>query len=74
MFLLAAAFAMSILLVSEGSYMRSVARLDAVPAMSQARNSIQNLSDGVVVVGTAARGAAGGPMTTGARHLARSSP
>ena len=56
MFLLAGGFALSILLVSEGSYLRSVARLDAVPAMSQARNSIQNLADGVVNAETSERG------------------
>ena len=42
-FSLAGGFALAILLISEGSYLQSTARLDAVPAMSQARNSIQNL-------------------------------
>ena len=55
-FLLAGAFALSIVLISEGSYMRSVGRLDAVPAMSQARNSIQDVVDGMVNAETSQRG------------------
>ncbi|WP_295960637.1 CHASE3 domain-containing protein [Rhodoferax sp.] len=55
-FSLAGGFALAILLISEGSYQRSVARLDAVPAMSQARNSIQSLVDGVVNAETSERG------------------
>ena len=55
-FLLAGGFALSVLLISEGSYRQSVGRLDAVPAMSQARNSIQNLVDGVVNAETSERG------------------
>ena len=55
-FLLAGGFALSILLISEGSYQRSVARLDAVPAMLRAQDSIQNLADGVVNAETSERG------------------
>ena len=55
-FLLAAGFALSILMISEGSYQRSVARLDAVPAMLQAKDSIQNLADGVANAETSERG------------------
>jgi len=55
-FSLAGGFALAILLISEGSYLQSTARLDAVPAMSQARNSIQNLVDAVVSAETSERG------------------
>nr|WP_315239483.1 CHASE3 domain-containing protein [uncultured Albidiferax sp.] len=55
-FLLAGAFALSIVLISEGSYLQSVGRLDAVPAMAQARNSIQDLADGMVNAETSQRG------------------
>jgi signal transduction histidine kinase len=55
-FVLAGAVALSIVLISEVSYLQSVDRLDAVPAMSQARNSIQNLADGVVNAETGQRG------------------
>lgn len=55
-FLLAGAFALSIVLINEGSYFRSVGRLDAVPAMAQARNSIQDLADGMVSAETSQRG------------------
>nr|WP_315187448.1 CHASE3 domain-containing protein [uncultured Albidiferax sp.] len=55
-FLLAGGFALSILLISEGSYQRSVARLDAVPAMLRAQDSIQNLADGMANAETSQRG------------------
>ena len=55
-FLLAGGFALSIVLISEGSYISSVGRLDAVPAMSLARNSIQHLADGMVTAETSQRG------------------
>ncbi|WP_367849332.1 CHASE3 domain-containing protein [Rhodoferax sp. WC2427] len=55
-FLLAGGFALSILMISEGSYQRSVARLDAVPAMLQAKDGIQNLADGVANAETSERG------------------
>jgi signal transduction histidine kinase len=43
-------------LINEGSYRQSVGRLDAVPAMAQARNSIQDLADGLVNAETSQRG------------------
>ena len=55
-FLLAGSFALAIVLISEGSYLQSTARLDAVPAMSQARTSIQNVADAVVNAETSERG------------------
>ena len=55
-FLLAGGFALAILLISEGSYLQSTARLDAVPAMSEARTSIQNLADAVITAETSERG------------------
>ncbi|WP_348027599.1 CHASE3 domain-containing protein [Rhodoferax sp.] len=47
---------MSILMISEGSYRQSIVRLDAVPEMLRAQNSIQNLADSVVIAETGQRG------------------
>jgi signal transduction histidine kinase len=55
-FLLAGTVGLSIVLINEGSYRQSVGRLDAVPAMAQARNSIQDLADGLVNAETSQRG------------------
>lgn len=55
-FSLAAGFALAILLISEGSYRQSIARLDAVPAMLDTQSNLRNLADGVVNAETSERG------------------
>ncbi len=55
-FLLAGTMALSIVLLNESTYRQSVGRLDAVPAMAKARDSIQDLADGLVNAETNQRG------------------